>query len=157
MTNAPTSPRRSAITSIRVPVEEDADDGEPDDLEIEPEGPALDVLDVVLDALLERGVAAQAVDLGPTGDPRLHLVAEHVAGHGLAEPLDEDRPLRTRPHHAHLAAQHVDELGQLVEAEAPEEGAEPSAARVAGVGPHRARAPLGVGLHGAELQHVEGL
>src|SRR5574341_611691 len=59
-TNAARRPRRRAVTSVGVPVEEHADDGQADDLEVEPERPALDVLDVVLDALLERGVAAQA-------------------------------------------------------------------------------------------------
>src|SRR5262245_39999890 len=67
-TNAAWSPRRRAITSIRVPVEEDADDGQADDLEIEPEGPALDVLDVVLDAGLQRRVAAKPVHLCPARD-----------------------------------------------------------------------------------------
>src|SRR6266542_2146097 len=64
-TKATRSPRRSAITSIRVAVDEDADDRHADDLEIEPERPALDVLDVVLDARLQRGVAPEAVDLRP--------------------------------------------------------------------------------------------
>src|SRR4030095_14985379 len=103
-TKATSRPRLSAITSVRVAVEEDADDRHADDLEIEPERPALDVLDVVLDARLQRGVAPEAVDLGPARHARLDLVAEHVAGHGLPEALDEHRPLRPRPPHRPLPA-----------------------------------------------------
>src|SRR5262249_50247093 len=97
-TKAISRTRRAAVTSVRVPLDDDPCHGERDDLEIERERPPLDVLEVVLDALLERRVAAQPVDLRPPRDARLHLVAEHVAGHGLAEPLDEDRTLRARTH-----------------------------------------------------------
>ena len=51
--------------------------------------PVLDVLEVVLDALLERGVAAQAVDLRPAGDARLDHVAVHVVRDALPELLHE--------------------------------------------------------------------
>src|SRR3989337_429617 len=88
-TNAARSPRRRAITSVGVPVEEHADDRQADDLEVEPERPALDVLDVVLDALLDRGIAAQPVDLRPAGDAGLDLVPQHVAWHRLPESLHE--------------------------------------------------------------------
>ena len=40
--------------------------------------PVLDVVEVVLDALFDRCVAAPAVHLGPPGHSRLHLVAQHV-------------------------------------------------------------------------------
>src|SRR6266481_651495 len=120
-TNAARRPRRSAITSVRVPVEEHPEERHADDLEVEREGPALDVFDVVLDALLERGIAAEPVDLRPAGDTRLHLVAQHVAGHGLPEPLDEDRSLGARPDDAHLPTQDIHELRQLVQAEAAQE------------------------------------
>src|SRR3990172_7897229 len=137
-TNAARRPRRRAITSVGVPVEEHADERQADDLEVEPERPALDVLDVVLDALLERGVPAQAVDLRPAGEAGLDLVPQHVARHGPPEPLHEHRPLGPRPDDAHLAAEDVDELRQLVEAEAPGKGAD---RRGPGGGPPRPPPP----------------
>ena len=82
---------------------------------------------------------------------------EHVAGHRLPEPLDEDRPLWARAHHAHLPAQHVHELRHLVQAEAAEEGAEAHPAGIIGGSPDRPRLGLGVHPHGAELQHAEAL
>src|SRR5262245_60697515 len=116
--------RWSGVTSIRVPLDEDLHHGERDDLEVHAERPALDVLDVELDTLLERRVAAESMDLSPARDPRFHLVAEHVARNRLAEPLDEDRSLGTRSDDAHLAAQDVHELRELVQAEAAQPGAE---------------------------------
>ena len=44
--------------------------GEQDDLQVEPERPVLDVVVVPLDAVGERRLAAQAVDLRPAGDAR---------------------------------------------------------------------------------------
>src|SRR5499425_1429941 len=126
-TYAARRPRRSEITSIRVAVEENAADRHGDDLEVEPEGPSLDVLDVVFDARLQRRVAAEPVHLRPPCDAGLDLVTEHVARHSLTEALHEHGPLGARPHHAHLPAQHVHELRQLVEAEAAEKGADGSA------------------------------
>src|SRR5499427_5028809 len=156
-TYAARRPRRSDITSIRVAVEEDAADRHGDDLEVEPERPPLDVLDVVLDARLQGGVAPEPVHLRPPRDAGLDLVAEHVAGHGLAEPLHEHGTLGPRAHHAHLPAQHVHELRQLVEAEAAEEGPDGSAAGIPRGRPHRPRLPLRVHPHGAELEHAKAL
>src|SRR4051812_41269174 len=50
---------------------------QPHDLDVERDRPVLDVVEIVLDPLLERRVAAPAVDLGPAGDPGLDLVAQH--------------------------------------------------------------------------------
>src|SRR5207245_8062221 len=100
--------------------------------QVEAQGPALDVVEVVLDALLDRRAAAPAVDLRPSGDAGLHLVAQHVAGDAPPELLDERRSLGARPDQAHVTAQHVEELRQLVEAEAPQHGAERRAPRLGG-------------------------
>ena len=48
---------------MRVRVDKPAEDGEPEDFEVEGEGPVFDVEGVVLDAFAEGGVAAVAVDL----------------------------------------------------------------------------------------------
>src|SRR5262245_18200651 len=156
-TDAARRPRRSGITSIRVAVEEDAADRHGDDLEIEPERPPIDVLDVVLDARPQRGVAAEPVHLRTPRHPGLDLVAEHVAGHGLAEAVDEHGALGPRPYHAHFPAQHIHELRQLVEAEAAEESADGGPPGIAGRRPHRPRLALRVHPHGAQLEHAEAL
>src|SRR5439155_22153814 len=72
------APARAA-GSIRVPVAEAQPESLDEDLQVEAERPALDAVEVVLDALLDRGVAAPPVDLRPPGDPGLHLVTQHVA------------------------------------------------------------------------------
>src|ERR1044071_3662750 len=46
-------------------------DGQPHDLQIEGDRPVLDVIEIEFNPLLERGVAAPAVDLRPPGDAGL--------------------------------------------------------------------------------------
>src|SRR5690606_28098265 len=116
---APESRKTDASVGVRMP--HAAEQREHDDLEIQPERPVLDVVEVVLDALLEVGIAAPAVHLGPAGDPGLHHVLLHVLRHLLLELRDEHRPLRARPDDRHLALEHVDELRQLIEARAAQE------------------------------------
>ena len=66
--------RRTQLTrrlqSVGMLVEEAAEQREPHDLQVEAHRPVLDVVQVVLDPLLERRVAAPAVDLRPAGDAR---------------------------------------------------------------------------------------
>src|SRR5688500_10748768 len=80
-------------SSVRVPLEEPLQNGEPHDLHVERHRPVLDVVEVVLDPLLDRGVAPPAIDLRPAGQARAHLVAEHVLRDTLLELVDEERPL----------------------------------------------------------------
>src|SRR5574340_660717 len=72
---------------------------------------------------------------------------------------------RRRAHHAHLAAKHVPELGELVEGGAAEQATHPRDARVVPhledrpghlvVAPERRQPGLGVHVHAAELEDVE--
>src|SRR6185436_10030427 len=105
-----------------------------DDLQVEQQRPAAQVGEVVVDArlhLLDRdGLAAQAVDLGEAGNSGLHLVADHVAADQLAVELVVRDRVRARADHAHAPLQHVDELRQLVERGAAQEGAEAGDAAV---------------------------
>src|SRR5512139_4320140 len=101
--------------SVGVLLAEAAKHGEDEDLQVEEEGPVLDVVEVMLDALLDRRVAAPAVPLRPAGPAALHAVAPHVLRDALAELLDDGRPLGPRADEAHVADEDVDELGELVE------------------------------------------
>ena len=103
-----------------------AQDGEPHDLEIERQRPVLDVVQVELDALFERRVAAPAVHLRPAGDAGLDLVPQHVLRDAVLELFDEERPLGPRADDGHVAAQHVPELRQLVEVEPAQPAADAS-------------------------------
>ena len=47
------------------------EEGQEHGLEIQPQAPILQVMQVVADPLHQAGVAAQAVDLGPAGQPGL--------------------------------------------------------------------------------------
>src|SRR2546427_5754822 len=114
---------------IGIAMKQSAKDRHPEDVQIEPGGPVRDVVKVVLDALAERSVAAPAVDLGPAGDAGLDAVASHVVRNGLAELVDEEGALRPGADQAHVALQDVDELGQLVQTGAAQEGTDGRAAR----------------------------
>src|SRR6266849_525374 len=125
--------------------------------EIEEERKVLDVVQIVLQ-LLERVVdrgAVTVLDLGPAGDSRLHREPLHVVRDLPLEFVDELRPLGTRPDEAHVAEQHIEELGELVESYPTEESPHVGHARVAWLGPYRSRGPLRVVAHGAKLVEDE--
>src|SRR3954447_20079479 len=132
------------------------------DLDVEPERPVLDVVVVPLGAVGERGLAAQAVNLGPAGDPGLDAVAVAVAVDVVLEQPGEVRTLGTWADQAHVALEHVQQLRQLVERGAAQERAEARAAVVgldpAGRGVGRKVGQLewlGGRAHRAELPHLE--
>ena len=79
----------------------------------------VDVPDVELDPLLP-GDAGAALDLGPAGDPGPDLVAAVLARRVVVD-LGGDR--RARADDRHLAAQDVDQVGDLVERGAAQEAA----------------------------------
>src|SRR5262245_18312420 len=109
---------------------EDANQRQPHDLDIESHRPVLDLIEIVLEPLLARRVAAPAVDLGPSVDACLDLVAQHVLRDAMLELFDEERPLRPRPDDRHVALQHVPELRPLVEVVTSQERADPGRAIV---------------------------
>src|SRR4051794_37343605 len=82
-----------------------------EDLQVEPRGPVLHVPDVELDAV-GPGKRRASVDLRPAGDPRPNLEAAALA---RRVSLDLVAQRRARTDDAHLAAQHVPQLRQLVE------------------------------------------
>src|SRR5438128_1960017 len=83
----------AAAGAIGVPRADPEHQGMHEDLQVEADRPPRGVVGVVLDALLDRRVAAPAVDLRPAGDAGLDLVAQHVARHAAPEVLHEARPL----------------------------------------------------------------
>src|SRR4029079_19805690 len=87
-------------------------EGHPDDPRVERERPVVDVPGVEPEALLPGDLVA-AHHLRPAGDPGLDGQAPPVLRLVVRDLLDE---IRARADEAHLAAQHVPELRQLVEA-----------------------------------------
>jgi hypothetical protein len=121
----------------------------------------IDVLHIEVHPLLE-GDLAPAAHLPHAGDPRAHREAAALPRLVLRD-LARDR--RPRADDGHLAAQHVDELRQLVDAELAHEPADRGDPRIVLDLEHRAallvlllerRAQLlGVHDHRPELEHVE--
>src|SRR5205807_10642438 len=104
------------------------------DVQVQTQRPVAQVIQVVVDARLHLldgfGLAPQAVDLRPSGDAGLDLVALHVALDELAVHLVARDRVGARADYAHAALQYVDELRQLVERGAAHEGAERGDARI---------------------------
>src|SRR5438034_1398901 len=100
-TGAFTGPTNSVISASGRAGAHDGAERFERDLQIEPEGPVLDVPVVPLDPIGERGLSPEAVDLRPTRDARLHAMAIVVAIDVLAEHVDELRPFRAGTDQAH--------------------------------------------------------
>jgi len=136
-------------------------DGLQEDDEVEAEAPVLDVLTIEPEHVVESQVAP-ARDLPQPGDARCDPETAVVMG-VVAFHLPGQR--RPGSDHAHVAPEHVDELGELVQAPGAQEGAHPGHP---GVVPHLEEVALGFRLalelcqpllgvvhHGAELEHLE--
>src|SRR4051794_23263421 len=80
--------------------------------QVEPDGAVGDVLEVV-DQLVLPGVLAGDPGLGESRDARADDQPLPVLRHLLAEPVEEGGPDGPRTDHAHIAADHVEELRDL--------------------------------------------
>src|SRR5450759_1576191 len=96
---------------------QDRRQGPGDDLEVQPEGPSVDVVEVLLHPVVELRAVARAY-LPEPGDARLHrqpaAVPRVVVG-------DLARQRRAWAHKTHLAPQYVPQLGQLIERRSAQE------------------------------------
>ncbi len=98
------------------------------------------------------GQLRAAVDLRPPGDAGSHREPPALP---LRVLLDLNRHGRSRTDDRHLAAQHVDEVGQLVERRAAQKSADARDPHVALADGQPGPEALGATDHRAQLQHVE--
>src|SRR6478609_5045813 len=107
--------RPSSVTGRSPTATQEGRDGAQRDDQVAPWRPVLDVAVAEPDPGLDRGVAPVAVDLRPPGDADRHPVAIAVAVDLGGELLDEVRALGPGTDDGHVAADHVEQLRQLVE------------------------------------------
>ncbi len=162
MNAAPRWPDRhlAPAAAVERPQGQVLDRGQEDD-EVEEERAVLDVVEVQALVGVEGRVVA-GLDLPQAGDAGPHLVPVVEVG---GELVDLVAQRRAGPDEAHVALQDVDQLGQLVEARAAQDVADPRDPGITGdleqragalvVGLHGGQAGLGVDDHGAELEHPE--
>src|ERR687887_168829 len=125
--------------------------GAEEDLQVDPGRAVLDVPDVELDAFVPRQLRA-AVYLGPAGEAGLDVEPAALPGRVLLHLVAKRGP---RADEAHVAADDVPELRQLVEREAAEEAARPGDAGVAAVDGEAGALALGADDHRPQLEQVE--
>ena len=94
-------------------------EGEPDNQEVEPDGPVLYIPDVSSHALLHLpqllGLTTITRHLRPACNARLDEMAHHILLDKMRILFGVGQHVRPRAYHAHIALQHVPELGELVE------------------------------------------
>lgn len=116
-----------------------------------------DVHQVELELVIGGGVVL-AVDLSVAGDAGLGLQAEPELGHFLLILGSDLRAFRTGADKAHVAPEHVDQLGQLIQAEHADDPADLGDAVVVVAGGKPGYAVLfRVRPHGAEFHDLEFL
>ena len=109
------SPLANSTRLIRMLVNKSLPYRQPHDLQIEPNGPMLNVIQVELNSFFKRGVATPATDLRPPCNPGFHLMLEHIQGNLFSNFLDHPRPFRPRSHDTHVPFQYIPELWQFIE------------------------------------------
>jgi len=103
-----------------------------------------DVVGIVPQSFLEAGHAAPPMNLRIACDARAHHEARIVSRMFFSELASELWTLRSRTDETHLAAQHIPELKQFVQAESAQHRSNSSAPRVAWNRPNRAEVPFGL-------------
>lgn len=126
------------------------------DLEVEEKTPVFHVPEVVLDAFGEIGVAAETVDLSPSGHAWFGVVTGIVMRNVVFEVLNEFGAFRAGADKAHFAFEDVPELGDFVDVIFAHESANAEAAWVVFLTPLGTFAGFCIEFHGANLEDVEG-
>ena len=104
-------------------------DGPNDDLDIKPQRPVINVIQVVVDALahlldiLSR--PPKTVDLRPTRNTGSDSMPLHVGVNLLPIVLIVFNGVRARSNNRHITKQHIEKLRHFVEAIAAQEGTDP--------------------------------
>ncbi|MCY1425093.1 hypothetical protein D9M71_408730 [compost metagenome] len=112
------------------------------------------MFDTLLHLVQRIGLAAPAIHLCPAGNPRLHLMAQHVAANLGAVFLVVRHRMRAWADDGHVAEQYIDELRQLIQRSPANECTHPGNAVVIARGLDHIRAVLHHP-HAAELPHLD--
>ena len=91
----------------------------------------------MLDSFFQGSISPPAVDLGPSGDTRLHFVAQHVIWNFGFEFLNQYRSFGPGTNQAHFAVENVEQLRKFVEVEASQVNPKRGSAGVILRGPDR--------------------
>ena len=124
--------------------------------QIQPGAEVAQVIEVVgeLEVEILNAAGVGGADLGPAAQARTHPMALAVVGDMTLQVMLELGTLRPRSDQAHLTVEHIEQLGQLIEAQAAQPPAHRGDALIAGLGPER-RSIGRLHRHRAQLEHRE--
>ena len=147
--------------SVRPVVYENAGDRHPDDANVEGDGPMADIVKVVRDPHLhlidEVGFPSPPIDLRPTRDAGLDLVAQKVSVDQFAVLLVVLESMGPRSDQRHASRYHVHQLRDLVEARTAQERAQLGDPGIAAPCLAHTAFRLVVYAHRSELPDFDGL
>src|SRR3712207_2551179 len=104
------SPATTPYVSSATPPAQNLSHSGDQDFQVQPQRPILNVVVVETGTVLNRGVPAQTVNLGPTREADRHPMTGDVAGDVAGELGDEVWTLRARSDQTHLPAEDVPKL-----------------------------------------------
>src|SRR5271169_407679 len=120
--------RVARSSSIRVAVRARRKERHQDDLHVQPQRPVVDIIEIVLEPLVHVVIvgdfAAMTPDLRPARDARLDVVPAGITREPFDIALVVRERVRARTDDRHFADEDIDQLRQLVDAVAPEDGAD---------------------------------
>ena len=125
------------------------------DVNIQPRRPVVHIIKIVPQPFFETGVAAPAVDLRVSRETAANGMAHVVLNLLLSKFACELRPLGARSDKTHIAAQDVPQLRQFIEAVTAKVVTDSGAPWIGRYRPDWAEIPLGMLVHGSELDDRE--
>src|ERR1700730_1924394 len=105
------------------------------DLKIENQTPIFHVPDVVVNPLGQIGIAAQPMDLRPTGYSWFGIMTSIIVRYIMFKPGDKFGSLRPRPDQAHFSLKHIPELWYFINVPFAHECSDPQPSRIVLDGP----------------------
>src|SRR5439155_23457261 len=124
------------------------------DQQVEQQRVIFHIVEVVFELLygLLHRCTVRVSHLCPSGNARLDAVPDGVEGYLLSKHCDKFGPLRPWAYEAHLASEHVDQLGKLIDPSAPYEAADSGHSSIVDGSPRGLAVLFLVRTHGAKRE-----
>src|SRR4030042_5906523 len=96
-------------------IEKSFPQGHQQDSQVKTHRPVLNVVEVMFNSLLKRGISPPPVDLGPPRHPCFNFVSKYIRRDLISEFFHKIWSFWSGTHHAHLSPEHVEQLRKLIQ------------------------------------------